>query len=286
MAEVWRGLPVAKALTEQLIQRREKLKERGVTPTLAIVRAGNKGDDIAYENGAMKRCEKIGIQVRRFLLPEDCTEEQLLNVIREINMDDTIHGCLLFRPMPDRAIQPKACALLNPDKDSDGMTPQSLATLFTGTGSGYPPCTAEACMEILDYYGVELEGKNVTVVGRSLVVGKPVSMMLQARNATVTMCHTRTKDLPAVCRNAEILVSTAGRAEMVRKEFLSPGQIVIDVGINADDEGNLFGDVAFAEAEEIVSAITPVPGGVGSVTTAVLAKHVIMTAEKMTGIRR
>ena len=286
MAEIWRGLPVARALTEQLIGRREKLEELGVYPTLAIVRSGEKGDDIAYENGAIKRCEKIGIQVRRFILPADCSEEQLLNVIREINMDSTIHGCLLFRPMQDRTIQAKACELLDPDKDSDGMTPHSLAAVFTGKGSGYAPCTAEACMEILDYYGADLTGKRVTVIGRSLVVGRPVSMMLQARNATVTMCHTKTRDLPAVCRDAEVLVATAGRAELVRKEFLSPGQIVIDVGINADDDGNLFGDVAFGEAEEIVSAITPVPGGVGSVTTAVLAKHVIMTAEKMAGMTR
>ena len=284
MVEVWRGLPVAKALTAQLISRREKLEAAGVIPTLAIVRSGEKGDDIAYENAAIKRCEKIGIQVRHFLLTEDCTEEQLLNVIREINTDPSIHGCLLFRPMPNRAIQAKACEILNPEKDSDGMTPHSLAAVFSGKGSGYAPCTAEACMEILDYYGAELEGRRVTVIGRSLVIGRPVSMMLQARNATVTMCHTKTKNLPAVCRDAEILIATAGRAELVKKEYLSPGQIVIDVGINADEEGNLVGDVAFQDAEDIVRAVTPVPGGVGSVTTAVLAKHVIMTAEKMAGL--
>ncbi|MBR2188085.1 MAG: bifunctional 5,10-methylenetetrahydrofolate dehydrogenase/5,10-methenyltetrahydrofolate cyclohydrolase [Eubacterium sp.] len=284
MAEVWKGAPVAKALTDQLISRREKLEAAGVTPTLAILRVGERGDDIAYETGALKRCEKVGVAVRQFLLPADCTKEELLDTVRQINEDDTIHGCLMFRPLPDKEAEAEACALLAPEKDVDCMTQGSLATVFTGKGSGYPPCTAQACIELLDYYGVELKGKRVTVIGRSLVIGKPVSMMLQARHATVTMCHTRTVDMPGTCKTAEILIAAAGKAALVDETFVSPGQLIVDVGINVNEEGKLCGDVAFDKVEPVVEAITPVPTGVGSVTTAVLAKHVIMAAEKKAGI--
>lgn len=280
MAEIWKGAPVAAAITENLTVRSAALKENGVIPTLAIVRVGERGDDISYENGAMKRCEKCGVEVRRFLLPADCTREQLLDVITEINNDASIHGCLMFRPLPDKAMENAACALLAPEKDVDCMTSGSLAGVFTCSDMGYPPCTAQACMEMLDYYGVELKGKRTTVIGRSLVIGKPVSMMLQAKHATVTMCHTRTVDLPGVCRNAEVLIAAAGKAGVVNADFVAPGQVVIDVGINVNEEGKLCGDVDFAAVEPVVSAITPVPAGVGSVTTAVLCKHVIEAAEK------
>ena len=280
MAEVLKGLPVANALTDVLVERVAALNAKNVTPTLAILRVGERGDDISYETGAMKRCAKVGIEVRQFLLPADCSQEQLLNTIREINEDASIHGCLMFRPLPAKTMEEAACALLAPEKDVDCMTAGSLATVFTGKGAGYPPCTAQACMELLDHYGIGLQGKRVAVIGRSLVIGKPVSMMLQARNATVTMCHTRTVNMAEVCRNAEILVVAAGKAGVVDGSFAAPGQIVVDVGINVNAEGKLCGDVNFADVEPIVEAITPVPGGVGSVTTAVLAKHVIEAAEK------
>ncbi len=280
MAELWKGAIVAAKLTEELKTRADGLRSKGIAPTLAILRVGERPDDISYENGAKKRCEKVGVEVRQFILPADCSREQLLNTIKEINGDSGIHGCLMFRPLPDKAMEAAACALLDPAKDVDGMTSGSLASVFTGKGEGYPPCTAQACMELLDYYGVDLTGKRATVVGRSLVIGKPVSMLLQAKNATVTMCHTRTVDLPGACRNAEILVVAAGKAGVVGKEHVSEGQTVIDVGINVDGDGKLCGDVFFDEAEPVVSAITPVPGGVGSVTTAVLCKHVIAAAEK------
>jgi len=284
MAEIWKGAPVAKALTEKLKARAEVLmnQETPVVPTLAIVRVGERPDDLAYETGAMKRCEKVGIGVRQFVLPAEATEEEVLNVIREVNEDSSIHGCLMFRPLPDKETERAACALLDPAKDVDCMTEASLAGVFTGRGKGYPPCTAQACLEVLDHYGVDLTGKRVTVIGRSLVIGKPVSIMLQQRNATVTMCHTRTVDLAGTCREAEILVSAAGRAAVVTASFVHEGQIIVDVGINTDAEGNLCGDVAFDEVEPIVQAITPVPRGVGSVTTAVLCKHVIEAAEKAT----
>lgn len=279
MAEILKGAPVAAALTQALAERAEALKAKGIVPTLAILRVGERPDDISYETGAMKRCDKVGVAVKQFLLPTDCSREQLLDAIREINEDCSIHGCLMFRPLPDKEMEEAACSLLSPEKDVDGMTSASLASVFTGKGAGYPPCTAQACVEILNHFGVELTGKRATVIGRSLVIGKPVSMMLQARNATVTMCHTRTVDLPGECRKAEILIAAAGKAGVVDGSHVAPGQIVVDVGINVDENGKLCGDVKFDEAEPVVSAITPVPGGVGAVTTAVLCKHVIQAAE-------
>ena len=275
MAQLLKGLPVANALTEVLAERVAALKEKEMIPTLAILRVGQREDDISYETGAMKRCAKVGIAVRQYLLEADCTKEELLDTVRQINEDNTIHGCLMFRPLADRGMEEAACALLAPEKDVDCMTSQSLATVFTGKGAGYPPCTAEGCIELLDHYGIDLQGKRVTVIGRSLVIGKPVSMMLQSRNATVTMCHTKTVNLAETCRNAEILVVAAGKAGVVDESFVSPGQIVVDVGIHVNAEGKLCGDVKFDSVEPIVKAITPVPGGVGSVTTAVLAKHVV-----------
>lgn len=280
MAQLLKGLPVANALTEVLAQRAAALNEKNIVPTLAILRVGQRPDDISYETGAMKRCAKVGIAVRQFLLEEGCTKEELLDTIRKINADPSIHGCLLFRPLPDKDMEEAACELLSPQKDVDGMTAGSLATVFAGKGTGFPPCTAEGCIELLDHYGIGLQGKRVAVIGRSLVIGKPVSMMLQSRNATVTMCHTKTADLPQVCRNAEILVVAAGKAGVVDEGYVSPGQVVIDVGIHVTAEGKLCGDVNFDAVEPVVDSITPVPGGVGSVTTAVLAKHVIEAAEK------
>lgn len=278
MAELLKGAPVAAALTAALAARCGALKEKGAAPTLAIVRAGERPDDVSYENAAVRRCAKTGVEVKRFLLPENCVKEQLLNTIREINEDSTIHGCLMFRPLPDKGMEEAACGLLSPAKDVDGMTAGSLAAVFSGRGAGYPPCTAQACLEILDHYSVDLTGRRAVVVGRSLVIGKPVSMLLQARNATVTMCHTRTRDLPAVCRGAEVLIAAAGKAGVIGADCAAPGQLVIDVGINVDGDGKLRGDVDFAAVEPIVSAITPVPGGVGAVTTAVLCKHVVEAA--------
>ena len=280
MAQLLKGLPAANALTEVLAERVAALNEKNITPTLAILRVGQRPDDISYETGAMKRCAKVGIAVRQFLLPEDCTREALLDTIRSINADPAIHGCLMFRPLPDREMEEAACRLLAPEKDVDGMTAGSLAAVFTGKGSGFPPCTAQACLELLDHYGIPLEGKRAVVIGRSLVIGRPVSMMLQARNATVTMCHTKTVDMAALCRSAEILVVAAGKAGVMGGSFAAPGQTVVDVGIHVTGEGRLCGDVDFAAVESQVEAISPVPGGVGSVTTAVLAKHVVEAAER------
>ncbi len=283
MAQLLKGAPVAAAMTEQLAARTEGLKQAGVTPALCILRLGERPGDLVYERSAMKRCGKVGIEVREIVLPEDCTRERLLETIEQVNKDDAIHGLLMMRPLPVREDEDAARALLAPEKDVDGITAIAQSKVFTGAGAGYPPCTAQAVMEILDHYGVELAGRRAAVIGRSLVVGRPVAMMLMARDATVTLCHTRTEDLPEICRQADILVSAAGRAGLVTGAFTRPGQVIVDVGINVRD-GELCGDVDFAAAEPLVGAITPVPGGVGAVTTAVLAAHVVQAAEKAAGL--
>ena len=281
MAEYWKGAPVAQAMTERLAVRADQLKGLSIVPTLAIVRVGERPEDLSYERGAVKRCEKVGIRVKQFTLPKESSHGDLLAVIGQINADREIHGCLLFRPLPPQMDEAAICAALDPAKDVDGITAGSLAGVFTGSGVGYPPCTAQACMEILDYYGCDLAGKRAVVVGRSLVVGKPLAMLLLGKNATVTLCHTRTADLASECRRAEVLIAAAGHAKMIGRDHLAPGQLVLDVGINVDQEGNLVGDVDFAAAEELAAAVTPVPGGVGAVTTSVLADHVIQAAYDM-----
>ena len=257
-------------------------------PTLAVVRVGAREDDLSYERGVMTRCGKVGVEVKQYLLPADAAQDDLLKVIAEINADDAIHGCLLFRPLPKQFDDRTVRAALAPEKDIDGITDGSLAGVFTNTDLGYAPCTAQACMEILKYYNVPLSGKRAVVVGRSLVVGKPAAMMLMAKNATVTVCHTKTVDVAGIARKADILVSAAGVLNSLTKDYVSEGQIVIDVSINWDPEkinakggkGAIAGDAVYAEVEPIVGAITPVPGGVGSVTTSVLIGHVVEAAER------
>lgn len=283
MAEILKGAPVAAAITEELIRRADALKAKGVEPCLAILRVGERADDLAYERGALKRCEKVGVRAVSIVLDADCTQDALLDAIARINADDAIHGCLMFRPLPKHLNEQAACEALLPCKDVDSMTAASLRTVFTGRGEGFAPCTAQSCIELLDHYGYDPAGKRVVVIGRSLVIGKPVSMMLQTRNATVTMCHTKTVNMPEICREAEILVVAAGKAGVVDETFTNPGQVVIDVGINAAPDGGICGDVQFAAVEPRVKAISPVPSGVGSVTTAVLCKHVIEAAERTLG---
>lgn len=281
MAKLLQGAPVAAALTEKLQLRTAILKEQGITPTLAIVRVGERADDLSYERGILKRAEKIGLRVYQFLLPLDCSQEELLKVIGEVNTRDDIHGCLMFRPLSAHLNEACACELLDISKDIDCITTGSLAGVFAARPEGFPPCTAEAVMRLLEYYGYKLCGADICVVGRSLVIGKPVSMMLQAKNATVTMCHTKTHNLAEHCRAADILVVAAGHVKTIGAACVHENQIVVDVGINWDtDAAKLVGDVDFEAVESLVAAITPVPGGVGSVTTAVLAQHVVEAAER------
>lgn len=278
MAKQLLGKEVTAALNERIKANVAALQEKGVTPTLAIIRVGENESDISYERGATKRCETLGVACTKILLPEDASQEQVLGAIDQVNKDENIHGVLLFRPLPRHLNQTEIENALDPAKDVDCMTDGSMSGVFTGKALGFPPCTPQACMEILDYYGIDCTGKKAVVIGRSLVVGKPAAMMLIKKHATVTICHTKTRDMPSVTREAEILIVAAGRAGVVNKEYLSPGQIVIDVGINVNEEGKLCGDVKYDEAEPIVEAITPVPGGVGSVTTSVLVGHVVEAA--------
>jgi len=282
MADILKGADVVSALNSKMSMDIDSLKSLGVTATLAIIRVGERPDDVAYEKTATKRCETVGVAVKNIVLASDISQGALMQTITDLNDDDSIHGVLIFRPLPKHLSDDAVRAVLKPEKDIDGITDGSLAGVFTGSNNGFAPCTAQACIEILDYYKIDCTGKRVVIIGRSLVVGKPLAMMLMGRNSTVTVCHTRTVDIPSVARNAEILVVAAGQSEGLTAEYFSPGQIVIDVGINWNDEkGKLCGDVKFDDAEPIVASITPVPGGVGTVTTSVLVSHVVEAAMKL-----
>ena len=292
MAKRLLGKEVNEALVAALQTRTAALREKGVVPTLGIIRLGENPSDLSYEKGATKRAEEVGVAIKNYILPEETTKEELLAVIDEINADASVHGVLMFRPLPKhlKNDQEEICNRLAPQKDVDSMTHLSNAGVFEGAkGLGFAPCTPAACMEILDHYGIDCKGKKAVVIGRSLVVGKPAAMMLMAKNATVTVCHTRTVNTAEICKNADIIVSAAGVLNSLTADFVRPGQIVIDVSINWDANkpnakgglGGIAGDAKFDEVEPIVEAITPVPGGVGAVTTSVLMKHVVEAAEKI-----
>ena len=290
MAKQLLGKEVNAALVAKLQERTAALQAKGVVPTLGIVRLGENPSDLSYEKGATKRAEEVGVAVKNFVLPENATKEEVLAVIDQVNADTSIHGVLMFRPLPKhlKNDQDEICNRLDPKKDVDSMTHMSNAGVFEGQDLGYAPCTPAACMEILDYYGIDCKGKNAVVIGRSLVVGKPAAMMLMAKNATITVCHTRTVNTAEICKNADIIVTAAGVLGSLTKDFVREGQIVIDVSMNWNPEkitskgkGGMSGDCVFEEVEPIVEAITPVPGGVGAVTTTVLMKHVVEAAEKI-----
>ncbi len=282
-AERLDGKEVALKMTEEVTCKVKELKEKGIDPTLAIVRIGENPGDIAYEKGALKRAEKMGIEVKQFILPSDADEDEVVECIKQINDDDSIHGVLMFRPLPKHMNEAKICETLDPRKDVDGITSGSMAGVFMGTDRGYPPCTAEACIAILDHYGIDLEGKKVTVMGRSPVIGKPVAMLAMKRNATITVLHSRTgkENFAEAGRGADVVIAAIGKPKWIGKDQIGDDQIILDVGINVDENGKLCGDVDPAPAEEKAKMLTPVPGGVGSVTTAILMKHVVQAADKI-----
>ena len=282
MAEVLKGNAVAAAINERTRAASDELiREHGIVPTLCIIRVGEKPDDLSYERGAMKRAAAVGVAVIKRLFPVTVTEEELISEIEAINIDPAINGVLFFRPLPRHINESRVCNALKPEKDMDGITDLSMAGVYAGKSLGFPPCTAQAVIELIDHYGIDLTGKNVTVIGRSLVIGKPVTMMLIKKNATVTVCHTRTRDVAAEAKRADILVAAAGSAGMVNADFVQGNQTVIDVGINwSEEKGKIVGDVDFDAVSPVVSAITPVPGGVGGVTTSVLMSHVTEAAKR------
>lgn len=271
-----RGKKVSDGIKEYVSKELETLS---FVPKLAIVRVGENPDDMSYERGATKKLKSFGLDVASYVFPQDISDEDFKKAFKDINEDDEVTGILLLKPLPRTINEKDIENMIDPKKDLDGISPINIAKVFAGDTSGFSPCTAEAVIEVLKAYDIELTGKRVTVVGRSMVVGKPVSMLLLKENATVTMTHTRTADLKKTCSDAEIVIAAAGRAKMLNSDYCGQDAVMIDVGINVDENGKLCGDVDYATLDGKASAATPVPGGVGTVTTAVLAKHLIQAAK-------
>lgn len=271
-----RGKKVSDGIKEYVSRELETLS---FVPKLAIVRVGENPDDMSYERGATKKLKSFGLDVASYVFPQDISDEEFKKAFKDINEDDEVTGILLLRPLPRTINEKDIENIIDSKKDLDGISPINIAKVFAGDTTGFSPCTAEAVIEVLKAYDIELTGKRVTVVGRSMVVGKPVSMLLLKENATVTMTHTRTVDLKKTCSDAEIVIAAAGRAKMLNSDYCGQDAVMIDVGINVDENGKLCGDVDYATLDGKASAATPVPGGVGTVTTAVLAKHLIQAAK-------
>ncbi len=271
-----RGKKVSDGIKEYVSK---ELKTLSFVPKLAIVRVGENPDDMSYERGATKKLKSFGLDVASYVFPQDISDEDFKKAFKDINEDDEVTGILLLRPLPRTINEKDIENMIDPKKDLDGISPINIAKVFAGDTTGFSPCTAEAVIEVLKAYDIELTGKRVTVVGRSMVVGKPVSMLLLKENATVTMTHTRTVDLKKTCSDAEIVIAAAGRAKMLNSDYCGQDAVMIDVGINVDENGKLCGDVDYATLDGKASAATPVPGGVGTITTAVLAKHLIQAAK-------
>ena len=284
MARILDGKEVAGVLTARMQTEVKQLNMDGIIPTLCIFRVGDRPDDLAYERSALRWSQTVGIEVKKVVLAADVSQEVFDRELQKVNEDDSIHGILLFRPLPAHLDSEKARRMLSPEKDVDGCTDLSLAGVFTNTRIGFPPCTAQAVMEILHHYGVRIDGRKAAVIGRSLVIGRPVGMMLMHENATVVNCHTHTADVPSITRDADILVAALGKIRKVTRDYTNPDQIVIDVGVNWDEEkGGISGDVDFDDVEPVVAAISPVPGGVGSVTSCILISHVVEAAKRSIG---
>lgn len=283
MATILYGAPVADALTEKYAAAAKALAEAGIRPSLVAIRAGEAQEDLAYQRSIAKRCDAMGVSFSTLEFPQNVPKDVLTSRIKDLNEDPAVHGVMIFRPLP-RELDEAARAALAPDKDVDGITDSSLAGLLTGAG-GFAPCTAAACMAILDYYQIPVSGKRAAVVGRSLVVGRPAALLLCARDATVTICHTKTAKLQKILRESDIIVAAAGRAGLISKDCLAKSQTIIDVGMNFS-EGRFVGDADFQAAPDTVYAITPVPGGVGAVTSALLAANVVKAAMNLAGVRK
>lgn len=284
MANILKGAPVAKALDEKSLALVAKLKDKGVAPTLALIRVGERADDLAYERAAIKRCDKVGVSVKQFCLPEGSSTEQVVDAISAVNNNKEIHGCLVFLPLPKNIDEAAVKNSISPLKDVDGASKESLAGVFAGDRNAFLPCTARACAELLDHHGYDVTGKRAVVIGRSLVIGKPVAMELLRRNATLTICHTKTRNLAEEVKRSDVVVVAAGKAGVITEEYLSEGQWVLDVGINVTADGGICGDVCADYESSKAAAITPVPGGIGNITTAVLARHTIEAAAIQNGI--
>lgn len=286
MAQILKGKEVADALNQNSLADILALKEQNINPTLALVRLGNNPDDLAYEASIIKKAQSMGVQILGCDMGQDVDQKELESHIKGFNQDPYVHGILLFRPLPSHMNEQAVLNLIDPEKDVDGVSDVSMGKVYSGSKDGFGPCTAESVMAIMKHYEIPLQGKRVVVLGRSLVIGKPVAMMLLGQNATVSICHSKTIDLANECKRGDILVAAVGKANMVDATFVHQNQVVIDVGINVDNDGNLCGDVDFAGVEPLVTAVTPVPGGVGTVTTAILMQHVIKSAQRHAETKR
>lgn len=279
MTELLKGGPVAQAIRENLIEKIAMYREKGVTVRIAILRAGEREDDLAYEKRVLSNCEKLGIAVRVLAFPQDVSQKEMEDALQSVNEDPEIHGVLLFRPLPASLNENKLARMIRPAKDIDCTNPENLNKIFQGEKDGFYPCTPEAVVEILKFYQIPMEGANISVINRSMVLGKPLAMMLMGENATVTVCHSKTRELQKITETSDIVVTGVGKANYFGKTFFSGKSVVIDVGINASESG-LTGDVDFEEVKEKVKAITPVPGGVGTVTSMILLRHAVNAAER------
>lgn len=269
------GADTANVIKEEIESMLKSLN--GYTPTLGIVRIGANPADLSYEKGAIKKMESLSLNTKVFEFDESISSDEFLDEFKKINADKNIDGILLFRPLPKHIDEKKVIDALDEKKDLDGISYKNIAKIFAGEKDGFAPCTAKAVMKIIESNNIELEGKNVVVVGRSMVIGKPVAMMALSKNATVTICHSKTKNLKEVCKNADVLIVAVGRAKMINEEYIGDNAVVIDVGINFVD-GKLCGDVDLSNVVNAAMA-TPVPKGVGAVTTSVLAEHLLIAAK-------
>ena len=280
MGRVLYGAPAVSELDKETEKRVRGLKAKGIVPCLAVLRVGEDAGALSYERGTLKCCNRVGIAVKKVVLPADTAQEKLTETIEELNRDEKVHGVLILTPLPKSLDKEAACAALAVKKDVDGVTAGAMAKVYSGTGEGFAPCTAEAVLEMLRFYQIALSGKKAAVIGRSLVVGRPTAMLLMQADATVTLCHSKTENTAEIVREADIVVAAVGKAESLGKEYFRPGQIVIDVGTNwSESRQKLVGDVKYEEAAPLVMAVSPVPGGVGSITTSILASHVVQAAE-------
>lgn len=275
MGELLKGKPVADAITLEVKSSVEELIAKNIHPKLMIVRVGERPDDLSYEKSAIKRMEGCGIECEVTTMPVDISQDDFIEKLKAVNDDASVHGILLFRPLPKQIDENVVKHIISPEKDIDCFNPANVAKIAEGDKTGFAPCTPTAAMEILKYNNIELKGKRAAVIGRSLVVGKPMALLLLGEDATVTICHSKTSELSRVAAEADILIAAIGKARMITDDFVKEGAVVIDVGINVDADGNLCGDVDTEKCKDKASFITPVPAGVGSVTTAVLAKHVL-----------
>ena len=273
-----RGKAVSDSIREEVRRQAEKIsRDLGRRPRLVILRCGEQPADLAYERNALKKVQDFGMEAVSVALPEDIGDSEFFRRFSELNEDKEVDGILLMRPLPPQLNEGFVISIMDAMKDLDGVSPVNAAGVYLGTES-FAPCTAEAVMELLHHYRIPVEGKHVVILGRSQVVGRPLSMLLLSENATVTICHSHTRDLEKLCKKADILISAMGKPAFVTADFLKKGAVVIDVGMNTDQNGKLCGDVDFESCSTRAKAITPVPGGVGAVTTAVLCRHLLQAA--------